>query len=61
MRDANEFRRKLELGRKVKEIVLKNYIPTASLDKEKMDAMVLFENRGQVKDCLLYTSPSPRD
>ena len=46
----NEYRRKLELGRKIKEIVLKNKIPTASLDKDKMDALELFENRGKVKE-----------
>ena len=49
MRGANEYRRKLELGREIKQIVLKNNIPTASLDKDKIEALELFENRGHVK------------
>ena len=50
MRGANEYQQKLELGRAIKEIVLKNYIPTASLDRDAMEALELFENRGQVKE-----------
>ena len=42
MRDANEYRMKLQLGKKVKEIVLKNNISTASLSKVKMDALEIF-------------------
>ena len=47
---GNEYRRKLRLGRKIKQIVLELNMPTASLDKEKMEALELFENRGQVKE-----------
>ena len=36
VRGSNEYQRKLELGREIKQIVLKNQIPTASLDKDKM-------------------------
>ena len=49
-RDYNEYHRKLELGRKVKEIVLKNDVATICLSKDKKEALELFENRGQVKD-----------
>merc|ERR1711895_3382 len=49
MNDAYEYRRKLELGRKVKEIALKNDIPAASLSKDNKEALELFENRGQEK------------
>ena len=45
----NEYRRKLELGSKIKEIVLKNKIPTVSLYKDKTEALELFEKQGQVK------------
>ena len=48
--EINEYQRKLELGREVKRIVLKLNAPTAGLSKEKMEALELFENRGQVKD-----------
>ena len=50
MNDANEYRRKLELGRKVKEIALKNDIPAASLSKDNKEALELFENHGQEKE-----------
>ena len=50
VRSCNEYRRKLELGRKIKEIVLKNKIPTGSLYKDKMEALELFEKHGQVKE-----------
>ena len=50
MRGGNEYRRKLELGRKIKQIVLELNMPTVSLYKEKMEALELFENRGQVKE-----------
>ena len=49
VRGGNEYQRKLELGRKIKQIVLKNQIPTASLDKDEKDALELFEKHGQVK------------
>ena len=48
--EANEYERKLELGRELKKIVLELNVATACLSKEKMEALVLFENRGQVKD-----------
>ena len=50
MNEVNEYRRKLELGRQIKEIALKKYMPTVCLSKEKMEALELFENRGQVKE-----------
>ena len=50
MRCSNEYRRKLELGRKVEEIVLKNDIPTGCLDRGEMEALELFENQGKVKN-----------
>ena len=46
---ANEYRRKLELGREIKQIVLKLHAPIACLDKEKMEALELFEEYGDVK------------
>ena len=50
MRCSNEYKRKLELGRKVKDILLKNYVATGCLEKGEMEALELFENRGQVKE-----------
>ena len=47
---VNEYPRKLELGRKIKKIVQELNVPLASLDKEKMEALELFENHGQVKE-----------
>ena len=47
---ANEYRRKLELGREITNIVIKNNIPTASLDKDKIEALEIFEKHGQVKE-----------
>ncbi len=47
---ANEYQRKLELGREIKQIVQELHVPTACLDKEQMEALELFENRGQVKE-----------
>ena len=49
MNELNEYQKKLELGREIKEIALKRDIPTACLSKEKMDALELFENHVQVK------------
>ena len=40
---------KLELGREIKKIVQELNVPIASLDKEKIEALELFENHGQVK------------
>ena len=51
--EINEYQRKLELGRGIKEIVLKLNVPTACLSKENMEALQLFNNRGQVKDVKL--------
>ena len=45
----NEYQNKLELGREIKKIVHELNVPIASLDKEKMDALQLFESHGQVK------------
>ena len=50
MRCSNEYKRKLELGRKVKDILLKNDVATGCLEKGEMEALELFENRGQVKE-----------
>ena len=50
MKGAKEYQRKLELGREIEQIVLKNNVPTARLSKEKMEALELFENRGHVKE-----------
>ena len=50
VRGGNEYRRKLELGREIKKIVQELNMPTSSLDKEKMEALELFENHGQVKE-----------
>ncbi len=38
------------MGRKIKQIVQELHVPTACLDKEQMEALELFENRGQVKE-----------
>ena len=38
------------MGREIKHIVLKLHATIACLDKEKMEALELFENRGQVKE-----------
>ena len=50
VREGIEYQRKLELGKKIKEIVLELNIPTASLDKDKMEALELLENCGHVKE-----------
>ena len=50
VRGVIEYQRKLELGREIKEIVHELNAPTASLDKADMEALELFENRGQVKE-----------
>ena len=48
--EENEYKRKLELGRKVKAIALKRDMPRACLYKEKIEAWELFENHGQDKE-----------
>ena len=50
VRGVIEYQRKLELGREIKEIVHELNAPIASLDKADMEALELFENRGQVKE-----------
>ena len=50
MRCSNEYKRKLELGRKVKDILLKNDVATGCLEKGEMEALDLFVNRGQIKE-----------
>ena len=47
--ELNEYQRKLELGREIKQIVQELNAPTACLSKEKMEALQLFENHVQVK------------
>ena len=49
-REYNEYNRKLELGREIKQIVQELNAPTACLSKDKKEALELFENRGQVKE-----------
>ena len=48
--NSNEYMRKLELGRGIKEIVLKLNASTAGLSKEYAEALELFEKHEQVKD-----------
>ena len=48
--EANEYQRKLELGRGIKEIVLKLNAPTAGLRREFVEALVLFEKHRQTND-----------
>ena len=50
VRGVIEYQRKLELGREIKDIVQELNAPIASLDKADMEALELFENRGQVKE-----------
>ena len=50
MNEKNEYERKLQLGRKIKAIALKRAISTVCLSKDKMEALELFENHGQVKE-----------
>ena len=47
--EVNEYQRKLELGREIKQIVQELNAPTACLSNEKMEALQLFENHVQVK------------
>ena len=46
----NEYQNKLELGRQIKKIVQELNVPITSLDKEKMDALQLFDSHVQVKN-----------
>ena len=46
----NEYQTKIELGREIKKIVQELNVNIASLDKEKIDALELFENHEQVKE-----------
>ena len=48
--ELNLNKRKLELGRKIKQILQELHVPKACLDKEQMEALELFENPGQVKE-----------
>ena len=48
--EMNEYERKLELGRGIKEIVLELNAPTAGLSAEHREALVLFEKHGQAND-----------
>ena len=45
----NEYQMKIELGREIKKIVQELNVPIASLDKEMMDALELFEDHGKLK------------
>ena len=44
VRGANEYQRKLELGKQIKHIVQELNVPVASLDREKMEALQQYEN-----------------
>ena len=44
VRGANEYQRKLELGKQVKQIVQELNVPITSLDREKMEALEQYEN-----------------
>ena len=46
---VNEYKRKLDLGRKIKRILEENSIPLKSLDKEQKEALELFEDYIDVK------------
>ena len=46
---VNEYHRKLDLGRKIKRIVEENNVPLQSLNKERMEALKLFEEYVDVK------------
>ena len=39
---SNEYQRKLELGREIKQIVQEFHAPTAYLNKERMEALTFF-------------------
>ena len=45
----DEYQKKLELEREIKKIVQELNVPITCLDKEKMDALQLFECHGEVK------------
>ena len=46
---VNEYHRKLDLGREIKRIVEENNVPLKSLNKERMEALELFEEYVNVK------------
>ena len=48
--DANEFMRKLELGRVIKKIMIRRKIMKVSLSEGYKEALELFEKHEQVKD-----------
>ena len=48
--NSNEFMRKLELGREIKEIMIKRKLMKASLSEEHREALELFVKHGQDKD-----------
>ena len=47
---SNEFMRKLELGREIKEIITEDKIMKASLSEEHREALELFLKHGQAND-----------
>ena len=46
---VSEYHRKLDLGRMIKRIVQENNVPLPSLNKERMEALKLFEEYADVK------------
>ena len=46
----NEYKTKIEFGSEIKKIVQELNVNIASLDKEKMEALQLFDNHVQVKE-----------
>ena len=46
---VSEYKRKLELGRKIKRIIEENNIPLKSLDKEQKEAIELYHDYIEVK------------
>ena len=48
---VTQYQKKLELGRAIKQIVHEHNVPIASLDKENMGALQLFESHVQDKHC----------
>ena len=50
IKNSNEFMRKLELGRVIKEIITEDKLMKASLSVEDGEALELFEKHGYVKN-----------
>ena len=46
---SNEYKRKVKLGREIKLIIQEIKAPRACLDKEQMEALILFEKHDQDK------------